>query len=319
MLTLGTGEHVMAKIDIQRILYPTDFSDASRRAFEYALAVAAWYEAAITAVHMVPDTMAPTSEVAYLGNPVLLDPAAQETVLCELSAVVAPARKLGLHVETTLREGNPAAEIVAMAGELPADLVVMGTRGRVGFPRWALGSVAEMVLRRVRCPVLTVPAHASEHPGPLFFKTILCATDFSPASAAAVGYAVSLAVEAEARLTLAHVLDPEKLRGLEDPHDRDGRRLDFERTAASMLRSQLQKHPPDGFSSETAVAWGAPASEIPKLASARNAGLIVMGVHGRSLLDLMAFGSVTHDVVREAACPVLTVRPPGGRNGIKSE
>ena len=96
----------MAKIDIQRILYPTDFSDASRRAFEYALAVAAWYEAAITAVHMVPDTMAPTSEVAYLGNPILLDPPAQEAALCELSAVVAPARKLGLHAETTLREGN---------------------------------------------------------------------------------------------------------------------------------------------------------------------------------------------------------------------
>jgi len=115
------------------------------------------------------------------------------------------------------------------------------------------------------------------------------------------------------------VLDPEKLRGLEDPHDRDGRRLDFERTAASMLRSQLQKHPPEGFSSDTGVVWGVPASEILKLALARNAGLIVMGVHGRSLLDLMAFGSVTHDVVREAACPVLTVRSSSGRNGSGSE
>jgi len=319
LLTLGTGEHVRTKADIQRILYPTDFSDASRRALEYALAVAAWYEAALTALHVVPETMAPGNELAYLGNPMLRDPVAQEAALCELSAVVAPARKLGLHTETALREGKPPAEIVTVAGELPADLVVMGTHGRAGIPRWVLGSVAETVLRRVQCPVLTVPAHAPEHPGALFFKTILCATDFSPASAAAVGYAVSLAVEAEARLTLAHVLDPEKLRGAEHHHDRDGRRLDFERAARSMLRSQLQKHPPDGFSSETAVAWGAPASEILKLASARNAGLIVMGVHGRSLLDLMAFGSVTHDVVREAACPVLTVRPPGGRNGIKSE
>jgi nucleotide-binding universal stress UspA family protein len=159
-----------------------------------------------------------------------------------------------------------------------------------------------------------VPAHAPEHPGPLFFKTILCATDFSPASSSAVRYAVSLAVEAEARLTLAHVLDPDKLRGLERHYGRDGRRFDFESTAESMLRSQLQKHPPDGFSSETSVAWGAPASEILKLASARSAGLIVMGVHGRSLLDLMAFGSVTHDVVRAAACPVLTVRSPRGRD-----
>ena len=309
----------MTTIDIRRILYPTDFSDSSRRAFQYALAVAAWYQAALTALHVVPETIAPGSGLAYLGNPMLLDGVAQEPARYDLASVVAPARKLGLHADTALREGNPSAEIVAMAGELPADLVVMGTHGRAGFPRWVLGSVAETVLRRVQCPVLTVPAHAPEHPGPLFFKTILCATDFSPVAAAAVGFAASLAVEAEARLTLAHVLDPEKLRGLEPNHGRDGRRLDFERTAESMLRSQLQKHPSDGFSSETAVAWGAPASEVLKLASVRNAGLIVMGVHGRSLLDLMAFGSVTHDVVRAAACPVLTVRSPGGRNGIKSE
>jgi len=310
--TLAGRDVSKAKIGIRRILYPTDFQDPSRRAFECALAVAAWYEAALTALHVVPETMTPANELAYLGNPMILDPVAQDA-LGELSAVVAPARKLGLHAETTLREGNPAAEIVAMAGGLPADLVVMGTHGRAGLPRWVLGSVAETVLRRVQCPVLTVPAHAPEHPGPLFFKTILCATDFSPASSAAVRYAVSLAVEAEARLTLAHVLDLEKLRGLEHYHDRDGRRHDFERAAGSMLRSQLQRHPPDGFSTETAIAWGAPASEILKLASARNAGLIVMGVHGCLLLDLMAFGSVTHDVAREAACPVLTVRPPTGR------
>jgi nucleotide-binding universal stress UspA family protein len=305
----------MAKIDIRRILYPTDFSDPSRRAFEYALAVAAWYEAALTALHVIPETMAPGSEMAHLGNPMLLVPTAQEAARYDLAAVAATARKLGLHAETDLREGKPATEIVALADALPADLVVMSTHGRAGVPRWVLGSVAETVLRRVQCPVLTVPAHAPEHPGPLFFKTILCATDFSPASSAALRYAVSLAVEAEARLTLAHVLDLEKLRGLEHHRDRDGRQLDFERAAGSMLRSQLQKHPPDGFSSDTAVAWGAPASQILRLARAPNAGLIVMGVHGRSLLDLMAFGSVTHDVVRAAACPVLTVRPPSGRNG----
>jgi len=299
-----------ATFDMRRILYPTDFSDSSRRAFQYALAVAAWYQAALTALHVVPETIAAGRGLACPGSPMLIDGVAPPAARHDLVSVVAPAQKLGLHADTALREGSPAVEIVAMAGQLPADLVVMGTHGRAGLPRWVLGSVAETILRRVRCPVLTVPAHAPEHPGPLFFKTILCATDFSPASSAALRFAVSLAVEAEARLTLAHVLDPEKLRGLDDHRDRDGRRLDFERTAGSMLRRQLEKHSSDGFSCEPAVAWGTPASEILKLASVRNAGLIVMGVHGRSLLDLMAFGSVTHDVVRAAACPVLTVRSP---------
>jgi nucleotide-binding universal stress UspA family protein len=59
---------------------------------------------------------------------------------------------------------------------------------------------------------------------------------------------------------------------------------------------------------EEIVATGQAAPEILRLAADREAGVIVMGVHGRGLLDLMAFGSVTHQVVREAACPVLTVR-----------
>jgi nucleotide-binding universal stress UspA family protein len=58
------------------------------------------------------------------------------------------------------------------------------------------------------------------------------------------------------------------------------------------------------------VSHGKPAPEILRLAAEHEAGLIVMGVHGRSLLDLMAFGSVTHQVVKDAPCPVLTVRTP---------
>jgi nucleotide-binding universal stress UspA family protein len=303
----------MAKNEIRRILCPTDFSEPSRRALEYALAVAAWDGAALTALYVMADTTVPASELAYMANPMLLDHALQESTLSDLSAIVAPARKLGLHAEAVVRDGKPAAEIVRMAGELPADLVVMGTHGRTGVQRLMLGSVAETVLRRVHCPVLTVPAHAPEHPGPLFFKRILCATDFSPASAAAVCYAASLAEEADACLTLLHVFDPEKLRDLEDCQAGHDRRRDFERTARLMLRGTLPKSTLGAFSTKEIVTLGTAATEILHVAGQVKADLIVLGVHGRSLLDLMAFGSVTHQVVREAACPVLTVRPPSGR------
>ena len=171
--------------------------------------------------------------------------------------------------------------------------------------------MAEKVLRQARCPVLAVPAHAAERPGPMFFKRILCATDFSPASEGAVAYAASLAAEAEACLFLVHVLDRSGAgaRSESGPDGDGGRRPDFECAARAQLRRALPPEAREWRMPEEIVTCGKVAPEILRLALEREAGLIVMGVHGRSLLDLMAFGSVTHEVVREAACPVLTVRP----------
>jgi nucleotide-binding universal stress UspA family protein len=286
----------MAKIDIRRILCPTDFSASSARALEHAVTMAVWYEAALTVLHVLPDTVVAASELAYMANPVLLDLPLREATEADLSSLVAPARRVGLPAEGELREGKPAAEIVRAAQELHADLVVMATHGRSGFQRWVLGSVAETVLRRAACPVLTVPALAPERPSPMFFKRILCATDFSPASEAAVSFAASLAEEADACLLLVHVL--------EDGHS------DFECAARAQLRRVLPAEARECCVPEEIVTCGKVAAEILRLAAEREAGLIVMGVHGRSLLDLMAFGSVTHQVVREAFCPVLTVGRP---------
>lgn len=206
---------------------------------------------------------------------------------------MAPARRVGLRADGELREGKPAVEIARAAQELHADLIVMGTHGRSGFQPLALASVAEKVLRRARCPILTVPARAGGWPDPLLFKRILCATDFSPASEAAVGYAVSLAEESNATLLLVHVRE----------------RLERAAARAQLCRALPREARKRGVSEEI-VTCGQVAPEILRLAAERKIGLIVMGVHGRNLLDLMAFGSVTHQVVREAICPVLTVRPP---------
>jgi nucleotide-binding universal stress UspA family protein len=189
----------------------------------------------------------------------------------------------------------------------------MGTHGRTGFERWALGSVAETVLRRAPCPVLTVPPRAGDDPDPMFFKRIFCATDFSPASEAAVRYATALAAEADGSLFLGHVIDRPGQAPRTEPGP-DGKRRprpDFECAARAQLRRALPPEAREWCQVEEIVTRGKAGPEILRLAAEREAGLIVMGVHGRGLLDLMAFGSVTHQVVREAGCPVLTVRPPG--------
>ena len=294
----------MSNIEIRRILCPIDFSTLSKQASQYALALAAGYEAELVALHVCADETSITRDPVYLSASERPNAGSPKAALDQLSEIVRPLRALGLDPKVELREGGPGAEIVTVAEDLPADLVVMGTHGCAGFRPCELGSVAETVLRRVHCPVLTVPGQAHDRPGPEAFKTIVCATDFSPAAVAAVRYAACLAKAVGVRLILAHVIDPGKKSALEEPSK--GFVVGYENSARLMLRDALPAH--EGFSVEEVVGWGLPAPEILELATAQDAGVIVIGMHGRSFRDLMAFGSVAHELVLESTCPVLTVR-----------
>jgi len=293
-----------SKIEMRRIVCPTDFSASSSRAFEHALALAAWYRAAVTVLHVVPEPLAAAAALSYPYGSAVLEGSLGEAAEADLASLVGPAQRAGLNAAAEVRDGQPAAEIVRMGQELRADLIVMGTHGRAGFQRFLLGSVAETVLRRATCPVLTVPPGARGKADPLFFKSILCATDFSPSSEAAVHYATALAAEADASLYVAHVLDRP---GAEDPR---GRAVDFGTAALAQLRRAVPPEAREWFRVREVVSRGPAAEQIVSLAARYDVGLVVMGVHGRGMLDLMAFGSVTHHVVRDASCPVLTVRPP---------
>jgi nucleotide-binding universal stress UspA family protein len=118
-------------------------------------------------------------------------------------------------LEIIVKAGHATGEIVATAEQLPADIVVMGTHGRVGVERLLLGSVTEHVLRTTRVPVLTVPPGVEERHS-VIYKRILCPVEFSDPSLRAVEYALSLAEETNARLVLLHVIegviDPSHLR-----------------------------------------------------------------------------------------------------------
>jgi nucleotide-binding universal stress UspA family protein len=196
----------------------------------------------------------------------------------------------------------------------------MGTHGRSGFDRLILGSVTEKVLRKAECPVLVVPraVPGSMPATPVTFQRILCPIDFSDCSLHALNYALSLARPPAARLTVLHVMvysmgeeAPEMYEtlvsdsrlGLADLHRR------FEDYSRERLASAVADAV--GTSSatvETTLGVGKPYREILRVADEQQADLIVMGVHGRGPADLMFFGSTTNHVVRQARCPVLTVR-----------
>lgn len=218
----------------------------------------------------------------------------------------------GARVETVLVEGDPIEEILKAGAEGPADLIVLGTHGRGGFQRLVLGSIAEKVLRRAACPVLTVPPRAVVTPADTApaLRHILCPVEFSEASLRALEFAYSLAKESNARITLLHAV--EALAGVEPLEHAGAVMTEWLRFQEENARKRLAGLVPAGArdwcNPEILVATGRAYAEILRAAGRSASDLIVMGVQGRGALDLMLFGSTTQHVVRQAACPVLTVR-----------
>jgi nucleotide-binding universal stress UspA family protein len=139
---------------IGRILVPHDFSETAEHALSYAIGLAHKLGAAITLVHAF-DTPSYGYPDAFLASH---DVAAQfEQVAVEaLEKIAARVREQGLKVDTVVWRGAPWVEIAALAEQIRADVIVMGTHGRRGVAHALLGSVAEKVVRIAPCPVMTV-------------------------------------------------------------------------------------------------------------------------------------------------------------------
>ncbi len=133
-----------------KILFPTDFSESSDAALRYATVLArdTGAELIIVYVHEPAAAYAAGDMVVDVG---LID----EDRLNEQLAAVAPTDP-GVPHRRQLLHGDPVGEIVRLSDEEKVDMIVMGTHGRTGLTRLLMGSVAEAVVRRANCPVLTV-------------------------------------------------------------------------------------------------------------------------------------------------------------------
>jgi nucleotide-binding universal stress UspA family protein len=149
-------------LPIRTILHATDFSENSKAAFQLACALARDYQALLVVAHVAEPPL------LLYGNGIVLVPHAEDLVEAtreRLQKIAAP----DLRLEHRLVEGDPRMEIVRLAQEIGANLIVLGTHGRGGFGRLLMGSVAESVSRKAPCPVLTIRGslpHKAEEPGP---------------------------------------------------------------------------------------------------------------------------------------------------------
>ncbi len=148
-------------ITLNKILFPTDFSSASEQAFDTAQRLARDSKSRLLIVHVAAPTQVPTPPGAVvpphaMANVALPEHAEQtmEQVREELGKTVPDDGDI--RYEHRLLVGVPGLEIPRLANEEKADLIVMGTHGRTGLTRLLMGSVAEAVVRRAPCPVLTL-------------------------------------------------------------------------------------------------------------------------------------------------------------------
>lgn len=130
------------------ILFPTDFSHASDSALEHAEAIAKQRQARLVILHVEEPPLAYGGGELYYGLP---EPSSER--IMKMLEEVKPS-DAALEFTHKLTMGDPATEIVRIAEEEKADMIILGTHGRTGMSRLLMGSVAEAVVRRSPCPVL---------------------------------------------------------------------------------------------------------------------------------------------------------------------
>src|SRR5687767_5329791 len=290
------------------ILCAVDFSEASRAALRGSALIARHFGARLV-VLTVEDPL--LTEAIDLGTGVVWDP---ETTRSELSQFTRRAlidESLdGVELIFEVQVGNPAHEILTTARGRACDLIVMSTHGLTGMRKMFFGSTTERVLRETTIPVLAtppalrLPGHTEELRRTI--GRILVPVDLTPASAAQVRIAAAIAAALTLPLLLTSVVEPirsplaAKLHLGSIDHERRTRAEDALAALATPVMSKA--------SVESLVAFGDPAEEIAKLARERQAGLIVIGLHGSPILG-PRMGSVTYRVLCLAPALVLALPP----------
>ncbi|MBI3407810.1 MAG: universal stress protein [Planctomycetes bacterium] len=282
-------------LPIHTILFPTDFSESAQHAFPLACALARDCGAGIVALYVVPPPLG-QDQVLMEQNPDEYYEGPRQA----LREVRAPDQNV--RIEHRLEDGDAADEILRVSQEIEAGLIVLGTHGRSGLGRLLLGSVAEKVLHSATCPVLTVK-QSSAAPK---FQTILCPTDFSDSSEAALDVAFTLTRDYHARLIVLHVAVPEPV----VPY------AEFEKIAEQSagrrreLEDKLRRCQKPDCNAEFRLEEGDPADAIIRVALEAPCDLIVMGTHGRTGLRRLLLGSVAEKILRGAPCPALLLKSP---------
>jgi nucleotide-binding universal stress UspA family protein len=313
------------------MLVPVDFSDYSREAIRWAVALSRVFPSRVTLLHMVEEAVFPTVygvEAAPISTVnLVLD--RSKAMLDELGQEFFPA---DAQPAKDVRIGHAAGGITAFAEENATDLIVLATHGLTGLKRFLMGSVAERVVRFAPCAVFATKAAqksagvasnaniVSEHVpaeegrnAMNAYPRILHPADFSETSDAAFAFAVDLARRHGSELHLLHVAPNF---GGDPMHTAYAETLDKKRfyqrmqeEAEARMKAMIAANDAESVRIKRVHTHGhSPAPSILAYAGDQRIDLIVIGTHGRRGLRRFVLGSVAEEVIRGATCDVLAVQ-----------
>jgi nucleotide-binding universal stress UspA family protein len=282
------------RITLNNVLFLTDFSEPSAAALPFAVQVANSYEAKLHVLHVLTPVIPEACVEAIHAD--------EELAQAEIAKIDSQLK--GFAHDTKMACGMGAWAAIEQAIRMQhIDLVVLGTHGRTHAQKLLLGSFAEEVLRRSSVPVLTIGPHVRKSAtNGAMFGSVLFATDFSKPCEDAEPFALSLAEENEADLTLLYVAP------------KPGVTEQGELAIADVIQRLNEIVPNDAKNwchASPLVRYGDPADGILEVAAERGADLIVLGVRdaaGHLGAATHLERATAHKVVTRARCPVLTVR-----------
>ena len=297
------------RVQFNKILCATDFSDYSNHTINYGVALAKEFGSRLIICHVID-----LSSVAIYGE-FQLDPVGQQNRIIEdaQDQLEALTGDQPLDWEPLITVGKPADEILRTVEEENIDLVISATRGRSGLKRLILGSVTERMMLTLPCPLLVLRSPGHEFVSPadqaIKLKKILVGCDFSPDSDQAFNHALSLAQEFEAELHLTNVIETPAQANMLESESAAAEKIkaDYRNILSQKLKDLVPEEARNWCSPQTTILEGQPYEELASYAESNDIDMIVMGIRGHSLMKTLFLGSTTDRVVRRAPCPVLSV------------
>lgn len=290
---------IVPAITIDRILYATDFSAASKTALPVVAALARRYHSEVYLANIrspLPYTMATPEAVCVVERK------REHEARAAMDLLLHSPELQGLATSVIIEAGEPAEELKRAVRDHNIDLAVVASHGRTGLMRLLMGSLAEELFRTLDCPVLTVgPRFVNPLAPPgVRIRTILCPTDLSPESRAAFPYASSLALEYRARIILLHTIAGRNALSSTAMETASAARKEMQRTFCADIDPRCE--------SDIVVDFGEPAERILACAQKYKADLIAFGVRTAGETSTHFRNTVAYRVILNAECPVLTCR-----------
>lgn len=290
-------------IHLDRVLFATDGSKCAEHARRHAFHLADHFDAAVHVIRVEEREVELYDTIEICESDLLAElhtPHTHETTL------VAEPRVQ----ERRVAYPSAAEGILQYAEEHDMNLIVLGTHGRRGVRRLVLGSVAEEVVRRAPRPVVTVGRGANP-PEMLKGGHLLIPVDFSEYQARLLAHAREIALVYGMRVTLLHVVETTgvpDVYGLSSEAPEPDERTDRTKTMLEKEASNLREH---DLEVGVKVRNGYPAAETLDVAEELDVDFLAIATHGRRGLDRVLMGSVAEKVIRQAPCPVFTVKSFG--------